>query len=172
MLSKQIRWEQWGDLDCVQIIAWSDSDFWKMTDLFTALNKKQIAYWLSALSAHRTPEELSELISCLPSIYIPEDIKVQESVNEVNWRVKVILATAWLSAHLAWVVASKTQIPVVALPWESSTSWTTDSTPSMINMPPWIPNGFVKNQEIASKMLWKLMNLKKKIVNYYIFQND
>lgn len=163
-IKKEIK-SEWSKktLDTVQIIAWSDSDFSKMTELFIWLNKAEVSYWLNALSAHRTPWELEQLVSSLPKIYLPENVspKARELYGKTNLNIRVILATAWLSAHLAWVIAAQTQTPVLALPWESSSSWITDSTPSMVNMPPGIPNGFVANPKIALSMLEKIMKLEK-----------
>lgn len=163
-------------LDTVAVITGSQSDFSKISNTLIELNSSDVSYVLSALSAHRTPEELTEVINAFPHIHVPAGLNMsletttQYSKSNVN--VKLILAAAWVSAHLAGVIASQTQIPTLAYPVDSSTSQNIDSTFSMVNMPPGIPNGFVVSQEVASEMIKNIMALSQDRANSIYIPNE
>ena len=147
--------EKW---DVVEIRVWSDSDFPRISELLKNLNKKWVQYILTINSAHRTPQAMIDSAKSFPEIKIPDWLKIEE--YKIQNKIKISIAIAWGSAHIAGMTASETSTPVIALPVESSAWWLVDSTFSMINMPPWIPNWFVPNQEIATKMVKKIYDLK------------
>ena len=147
--------EKW---DVVEIRVWSDSDFPRISELLKNLNKEWVQYILTINSAHRTPQAMIDSAKSFPEIKIPDWLKIVE--YRIQNKIKISIAIAWGSAHIAGMTASETSTPVIALPVESSAWWLVDSTFSMINMPPWIPNWFVPNQEIATKMVKKIYDLK------------
>jgi len=147
--------EKW---DVVEIRVWSDSDFPRISELLKNLNKEWVQYILTINSAHRTPQAMIDSAKSFPEIKIPDWLKIEE--YKIQNKIKISIAIAWGSAHIAGMTASETSTPVIALPVESSAWWLVDSTFSMINMPPWIPNWFVPNQEIATKMVKKIYDLK------------
>src|SRR5262249_8990500 len=77
-----------------------------------------------ALSAHRTPDALSEYIA---------DVEARGA--------QVFVAAAGGAAHLAGVVAAKTAKPVLGVPMQSASLGGLDSLLSMVQMPAGIPVG-------------------------------
>lgn len=107
----------------VSIIMGSDSDLPVMkqaADILTALN---IAFEITVVSAHRTPERMFEFAK-----------------NVAERGIRVIIAGAGGAAHLPGMVASITPLPVIGVPIKSSNSidgW--DSILSILQMPNGIP---------------------------------
>ena len=107
----------------VSIIMGSDSDLPIMQAAADILTEFGIAFELTIVSAHRTPERLMKYASTASSRGI-----------------KVIIAGAGGAAHLPGMVASITTIPVIGVPIKSSNSidgW--DSILSILQMPNGIP---------------------------------
>lgn len=97
----------------------SDKDVYK--PILEELEKKEINYIFRICSAHRTPDELQDILN-------------EDSEHDYI----CIIAGAGLAAHLPGVVASKTIKPVIGVPVHSNYSGL-DAFLSIIQMPPGIP---------------------------------
>ncbi len=107
----------------VGIIMGSDSDLNIMRAAADVLISFDIAFELTVVSAHRTPERM-----------------VQYAKTAVHRGLKVIIAGAGGAAHLPGMVASLTVLPVIGVPIKSSNSidgW--DSILSILQMPNGVP---------------------------------
>lgn len=100
----------------------SDSDLPVMEQAEEVLKEFDVPYELDVMSAHRTPD------------------KVREWVSSARGRgIRVIIAGAGMSAHLAGVVAAHTTLPVIGVPLASGALNGVDSLYSTVNMPPGVP---------------------------------
>ena len=107
----------------VGIIMGSKSDLPIMQEAADILNEFGIAYEISVVSAHRTPE-----------------LMVEYAKTAHKRGLKVIIAGAGGAAHLPGMTASLTPLPVIGVPIKSSNSidgW--DSILSILQMPNGIP---------------------------------
>lgn len=107
----------------VGIIMGSDSDLEVMDAAAKILKEFNVAYELTIVSAHRTPQRMTEYAS---------------AAKEKG--LKVIIAGAGGAAHLPGMVASLTTLPVIGVPIKSSNSvegW--DSILSILQMPNGVP---------------------------------
>ena len=107
----------------VGIIMGSQSDLPVMQEAAEVLTELGVAFELTIVSAHRTPERMLEYA---------------QTARERG--LKVIVAGAGGAAHLPGMVASLTTLPVVGVPVKSSNSidgW--DSILSILQMPAGIP---------------------------------
>ena len=107
----------------VGIIMGSDSDLPVMKAAAEMLDYFEIAYDLTIVSAHRTPDRMYE--------YAKEAHKQG---------IRVIIAGAGGAAHLPGMVASLSPLPVIGVPIKSSNSidgW--DSVLSILQMPGGVP---------------------------------
>ncbi len=107
----------------VGIIMGSQSDLPIMQEAADVLTELGVAFELTIVSAHRTPERMIEYAQSARSRGI-----------------KTIVAGAGGAAHLPGMVASLTTLPVVGVPVKSSNSidgW--DSILSILQMPAGIP---------------------------------
>ncbi|MEO9258071.1 MAG: 5-(carboxyamino)imidazole ribonucleotide mutase [Crocinitomicaceae bacterium] len=107
----------------VGIIMGSKSDLPIMQEAATILDEFGIAYEISVVSAHRTPE-----------------LMVEYAKTAHKRGLKVIIAGAGGAAHLPGMTASLTALPVIGVPIKSSNSidgW--DSILSILQMPNGIP---------------------------------
>ena len=107
----------------IGIIMGSDSDLPVMQAAANILNQFNIAFELTIVSAHRTPERM-----------------VEYAGKAKDRGLKVIIAGAGGAAHLPGMVASITTLPVIGVPIKSSNSidgW--DSVLSILQMPNGIP---------------------------------
>ena len=108
----------------VAVIMGSRSDWEVMEHAVETLRKLEIDHEVRVLSAHRTPAALDEY------------------VTEVEARgAAVFVAAAGGAAHLAGVIASKTQRPVLGVPMHSQAVAGLDSLLSTVQMPAGIPVG-------------------------------
>ncbi len=101
----------------------SDSDLPIMAEAARILDYFGVAYEVSIVSAHRTPERLLEYAQ-----------------NAHLRGIKVIVAGAGGAAHLPGMVASLSPLPVIGVPIKSSNSidgW--DSVLSILQMPAGVP---------------------------------
>ena len=105
----------------VGIVMGSRSDWAAMEHAVATLTKLGIPHDVRVLSAHRTPDALSEWI---------------RSAEEGG--VKVFIAAAGMAAHLAGVVAAHTALPVLGVPMESRMLGL-DSLLSTVQMPAGVP---------------------------------
>ena len=106
----------------VGIVMGSDSDLPIMKDAAKILEKFEIEYELTVISAHRTPYEAEEYA------------KTAEDRG-----LEVIIAGAGKAAHLAGVLAAYTPLPVIGVPIKTSTLGGADSLYSMVQMPGGVP---------------------------------
>lgn len=148
----------------VSIIMGSTSDYSVMEKAALFLDQQEIPFEINALSAHRTPMEVSEFAR-----------------NAEGRGIKVIVAAAGMAAALPGAIAAETTLPVIGVPVKSSFEGM-DSVLSMLQMPPAVPvsvmavNGSLNaaimameilsltNEEINKRMHAYKQSLKEKIV--------
>ena len=106
----------------VGIIMGSDSDLAVMQEAAKVLKQFEIPYEIGVYSAHRSPHRTLEYV---------------RSARERG--LKVIIAGAGSSAHLAGVTAAETTLPVIGIPIDSSPLSGLDSLLSTVQMPPGVP---------------------------------
>lgn len=107
----------------VGIIMGSQSDLPIMQEAADVLTELGVAFELTIISAHRTPERM-----------------IEYAQGARSRGIKTIVAGAGGAAHLPGMVASLTTLPVVGVPVKSSNSidgW--DSILSILQMPAGIP---------------------------------
>lgn len=108
----------------VSIVMGSDSDKPMMEESGKVLEEFGVPYETKIASAHRSP-----------------DFTAAYAKNLRNRGVRVVIAAAGYSAHLAGVVAAYTTLPVLAVPMDVSPLKGLDSLLSMGQMPAGIPVG-------------------------------
>ncbi|WP_022849689.1 5-(carboxyamino)imidazole ribonucleotide mutase [Limisalsivibrio acetivorans] len=106
----------------VGIIMGSKSDLGVAETAINILDEFEIPYEVIVSSAHRTPERTGEW-----------------SRNAQKNGFSVIIAIAGAAAHLAGVVASETNLPVIAVPVSATSLGGIDALLSMVQMPGGIP---------------------------------
>ncbi len=106
----------------VGILMGSASDAPTMYRAADTLEGLGIGYEMKVASAHRTPQRVREYCETAPGRGL-----------------KVIIAAAGMSAHLAGVVAALTHLPVLGVPMEGKLAGGLDALLSMCNMPRGIP---------------------------------
>jgi len=107
----------------IGIIMGSKSDLAVMQDAADVLKELGVAYEITVVSAHRTPDRMFSYARAA-----------------ADRGLKVIIAGAGGAAHLPGMVASLTHLPVIGVPVKSSNSidgW--DSILSILQMPNGIP---------------------------------
>lgn len=127
------------------VIMGSDSDFEVMKKCMDTLNWLEIDFEVSVISAHRTPEKLTEYL------------KASEQSG-----IDIIIAGAGKAAHLPGVIAAQTILPVIGVPIKSSTLDGMDALLSIVQMPPGIPVASVAIDcsENAAILAAQIMSLK------------
>lgn len=126
----------------VGIIMGSDSDLPVMAKAAEMLDKLQVPYELTVVSAHRTPDKMYEYA---------------KTAKERG--LKVIIAGAGGAAHLPGMTAAMTVLPVIGVPVQTKTLSGVDSLYSICQMPPGIPvatvaiNGALNAGLLAAKIL-------------------
>ncbi len=106
----------------VGIIMGSDSDLPVMEEAAEVLEEFDIAYELTVVSAHRTPERVD---------------KYAQQAEEKG--IEVIIAGAGGAAHLPGMTAASTTLPVIGVPVKTSTLSGVDSLYSIVQMPGGVP---------------------------------
>ena len=106
----------------VGIIMGSDSDLQVMQEAAAILKQFEIPYEIGVYSAHRSPHRTAEYVK-----------------NARQRGLKLIIAGAGSSAHLAGVTAAETTLPVIGVPVDSSPLSGLDSLLSTVQMPPGVP---------------------------------
>jgi len=106
----------------VGIVMGSDSDWPVMRACAETLKRFGIAYEAKVLSAHRTPEAALDY-----------------AASAQSRGMKVLIGAAGGAAHLAGVLAAKTELPVLAVPMPSKHLQGLDSLLAMVQMPGGIP---------------------------------
>ncbi len=140
----------------VGIIMGSDSDLAVMQDAASILDDFNVAYEMTIVSAHRTPDVLFEY-----------------SKKAITKGLKVIIAGAGGAAHLPGITASMTVLPVIGVPVKTKTMDGLDSLLSIAQMPPGVPVATVavngaKNAGLLAIQILGLTDkkLQKKMVDY------
>lgn len=100
----------------------SDSDLPVMKAAAEALGAMGIAHEMRVLSAHRCPDETARY-----------------SASARKRGLRVIIAGAGGAAHLAGVVAAKTELPVIGVPVPSGPLQGEDALLAIVQMPKGIP---------------------------------
>ena len=140
----------------VGIIMGSDSDLPVMQAAADQLSEFGIAYEMTIVSAHRTPQRLYEY-----------------SQTAIERGLKVIIAGAGGAAHLPGMVAAITSLPVIGVPVKSSALSGEDSLLSIVQMPPGVPvatvaiNGAKNAGILAAQILGTADNAIAKLVADY-----
>src|SRR5580692_1264041 len=106
----------------VGIIMGSDSDLPIMQEATKVLKQFEIPYEIGVYSAHRSPHRTAEYV---------------RSARDRG--LKLIIAGAGASAHLAGVTAAETTLPVIGVPIDSSPLSGFDALLSTVQMPPGVP---------------------------------
>lgn len=106
----------------VGIVMGSDSDWPIMKACAETLKQFGVAHEAKVLSAHRTPDQALEYASTAQARGM-----------------KVLIGAAGGAAHLAGVLAAKTELPVLAVPMPSKHLGGFDSLLAMVQMPGGIP---------------------------------
>jgi 5-(carboxyamino)imidazole ribonucleotide mutase len=106
----------------VGIIMGSDSDWPKIKKAAAALDEFGVGYEVRVMSAHRTPDVVSEYAQ-----------------TAMDRGLKVIIAAAGGAAHLGGVVAAHTTLPVIGLPVPTPDLGGLDSLLSIVQMPGDVP---------------------------------
>lgn len=106
----------------VGIVMGSDSDFPVMNVAAEFLRSMGICCEATVASAHRTPEKVAEYA---------------KTAQERG--LKVVIAGAGMAAHLAGVIASHTDLPVIGVPLDASSLNGLDALLATVQMPPGVP---------------------------------
>mmetsp|Transcript_22170 Transcript_22170/g.30943 ORF Transcript_22170/g.30943 Transcript_22170/m.30943 type:complete len:580 (+) Transcript_22170:110-1849(+) len=106
----------------VGIIMGSDSDLPTMKAAADVLERFQVPYELTIVSAHRTPRRLFSY-----------------ATTAVDRGIQCIIAGAGGAAHLPGMVAAMTPLPVIGVPVKTSTLSGNDSLLSIVQMPRGVP---------------------------------
>ena len=106
----------------VAVLMGSDSDLPVMAECARVLEGYGIGYDVRVLSAHRSPAAAARFAR-----------------DAASRGVKVIVAGAGASAHLAGVMAAHTTLPVIGVPLDASSLNGLDALLSTVQMPPGIP---------------------------------
>jgi 5-(carboxyamino)imidazole ribonucleotide mutase len=106
----------------VSVVMGSDSDLPIMTETTKILEEFGIPHELYLTSAHRTPERTTTFA---------------QGASERG--VKIIIVGAGAAAHLAGVIASQTQLPVIGVPIDATALHGLDALLSTVQMPGGIP---------------------------------
>lgn len=108
----------------VGIILGSQSDWETMQHAAAKLKELHVPYEVQVISAHRTPDLLSEYAR-------------SASARGLD----IIIAAAGGAAHLPGVTAAQTELPVLGVPMESKALHGIDSLLSIVQMPAGVPVG-------------------------------
>lgn len=99
----------------------STSDMPVLEKAAKLLDEFEIPFEINALSAHRTPQEVTDFAN-----------------NASKRGLKVIIAAAGMAAHLPSVIAAQTTVPVIGVPIKSTLEGM-DALLAIVQMPPGIP---------------------------------
>ncbi len=108
----------------IGIVMGSASDGPTMRQAADVLEQFGVAYEMKVCSAHRTPQRAHTY-----------------ATTAANRGLKVIIAAAGMSAHLAGVMAANTTLPVLGVPMDGKLMGGLDALLSTANMPKGIPVG-------------------------------
>ena len=99
----------------------STSDMPVLEKAAKLLDEFEIPFEINALSAHRTPQEVTDFAN-----------------NASKRGLKVIIAAAGMAAHLPGVISAQTTVPVIGVPIKSTLEGM-DALLAIVQMPPGIP---------------------------------
>ena len=140
----------------VSIIMGSTSDLPVMEKACKFFEEMEIPFEVIALSAHRTPAEVSDFAR-----------------NAAARGIRVIIAGAGMAAALPGVIAAETPLPVIGVPIKGSTLEGLDATLAILQMPPGIPVATVaingaQNAAILAMQILALADstLMQKLIDY------
>ncbi len=140
----------------VSIIMGSTSDLPVMEKACKFFEEMEIPFEVNALSAHRTPAEVSDFAR-----------------NAAERGIRVIIAGAGMAAALPGVIAAETPLPVIGVPIKGSTLEGLDATLAILQMPPGIPVATVaingaQNAAILAMQILALADstLMQKLIDY------
>ncbi len=140
----------------VGIIMGSDSDLPILKEAAIILDELGVAYELTIVSAHRTPERL-----------------FQYAKDAEGKGLDVIIAGAGGAAHLPGMVAAITPLPVIGVPVKTSTLQGQDSLLSIVQMPAGVPvatvaiNGAKNAGILAAQIIGvKQANIRQNVKQY------
>ena len=140
----------------VSIIMGSTSDLPVMEKASKFFEEMEIPFEVNALSAHRTPAEVSDFAR-----------------NAAERGIRVIIAGAGMAAALPGVIAAETPLPVIGVPIKGSTLEGLDATLAILQMPPGIPVATVaingaQNAAILAMQILALADstLMQKLIDY------
>jgi 5-(carboxyamino)imidazole ribonucleotide mutase len=146
----------------VGIIMGSKSDFPVMKKAADILKELGIVYEISIKSAHRTPGEM---------------FRYAEEAKDRG--IEVIIAGAGGAAHLPGMTASKTPLPVIGVPVQTTALNGIDSLLSIVQMPAGIPVATVAigNAENAGLLAARILGIKypdiqQRVIDYMIKMKD
>jgi 5-(carboxyamino)imidazole ribonucleotide mutase len=127
----------------IGIIMGSDSDLPVMSKAAAILDKFEVPYEITIVSAHRTPDRM-----------------YQYAKTAEERGIKVIIAGAGGAAHLPGMVASLTHLPVIGVPVKTSSLNGLDSLLSIVQMPAGIPVATVaiNNAENAALLALSILS--------------
>ena len=106
----------------IAVVMGSDSDLSVMEPAVTILEEFGVPFELTVMSAHRTPDAVHAF-----------------ATGASERGIKVIIAGAGGSAHLAGVIASLTILPVIGVPVPTDRAGGVDSLLSIVQMPRGVP---------------------------------
>lgn len=140
----------------VSIIMGSTSDLPVMEKACQFFEEMEIPFEVNALSAHRTPAEVSTFAR-----------------GAAARGIKVIIAGAGMAAALPGVIAAETPLPVIGVPIKGSCLEGLDATLAILQMPPGIPVatvaiGGAQNAAILAMQMLALGDeaMMEKLVHY------
>ena len=140
----------------VSIIMGSTSDLPVMEKACKFFEEMEIPFEVNALSAHRTPAEVSDFAR-----------------NAAARGIRVIIAGAGMAAALPGVIAAEPPLPVIGVPIKGSTLEGLDATLAILQMPPGIPVATVaingaQNAAILAMQILALADstLMQKLIDY------
>lgn len=148
----------------IAICMGSQSDWPTMSEASKILDEFGIAHESLIISAHRTPDRLSDFAK-----------------QAADKGYKVIIAGAGGAAHLPGMIASHTHLPVLGVPVESKSLKGMDSLLSIVQMPAGIPVGTLaigvagaKNAAILAAEIIALEDdaAKKAVIDYRAAQTE
>lgn len=108
----------------VAVVMGSQSDWTTMREAVVTLESLKVATKTRIVSAHRTPDRLYEFAKGAQAEGI-----------------RVVIAGAGGAAHLPGMIASMTELPVLAVPVQTSSLSGLDSLLSIVQMPGGVPVG-------------------------------
>ena len=106
----------------VGVLGGSRTDFPILETAVEVLDELEVPNELRVLSAHRTPDQV-----------------IDYAAMAAGRGIRVIIAGAGGAAHLAGVIAAKTQLPVIGVPMPTEHLGGLDSLLSMVQMPRGVP---------------------------------